>query len=75
MLHFSTTQNINEHYAVGFNEKYVLVQVQEQMLDGTISQSRIPLTIEEIQHMISMLQAGIRLHQEYKRKVDNTLLS
>lgn len=63
MRHHYTTQK-NEHYGVSYNDKYVLVQIQGAVGDR-IEQVRIPLTVDEAEHMITLLQKSI---EEYKEK-------
>ena len=62
-------------YAVSYNDKYVLVQIQgavgvlvqmQVAVDNTIEQVRIPLTVEETEHMITLLQKAIKEYKEQK---------
>ena len=62
MRHHYTTQK-NEHYGVSYNNLYVLVQIQGAIGD-TIEQVRIPLTVDEAEHMITLLQKAIEDHKE-----------
>jgi DNA-directed RNA polymerase sigma subunit (sigma70/sigma32) len=64
MLHYKTTQK-NEHYGVSYNYEYILVQLQSAIEDR-IEQVRIPLTIEEAEHMMQLLQKAIESHKECK---------
>jgi hypothetical protein len=63
MRHHYTTQK-DEHYGVGYNDEYVLVQIQGALGDR-IEQVRIPLTVDEAEHMITLLQKAI---EEYKEQ-------
>ena len=62
MRHHYTTQK-NEHYGVSYNDKYVLVQIQGALGD-MIEQVRIALTVDETEHMITLLQKAIEDHKE-----------
>lgn len=64
MIHHKTTQK-NEHYGVSYNYEYILVQLQSAIEDR-IERVRIPLTIEEAEHMIQLLQKAIERHKECK---------
>jgi hypothetical protein len=64
MRHHYTTQK-NEHYGVSYNDEYVLVQIQGAV-GNTIEQVRIPLTVDEAEHMITLLQKTIKEYKEQK---------
>jgi len=53
----------NEHYGVSYNNLYVLVQIQGAV-GNRIEQVRIPLTVDEAEHMITLLQKAIEDHKE-----------
>jgi hypothetical protein len=42
------------HYAVGHNDNFILVQVQERG-----EQARVPLTLNEAQHLVALLNLHI----------------
>jgi hypothetical protein len=75
MMHYYTSRNKNEHYSVGYNQEYVLVQLQGQNLDGSFDQVRVPITIEEAQHLIRLLHDGIEQHELYKKQWNSVLPS
>jgi hypothetical protein len=62
MRHHYTTQK-DEHYGVSYNDEYVLVQIQGAV-GNRIEQVRIPLTVDEAEHMITLLQKTIEDHKE-----------
>jgi hypothetical protein len=67
--HYTTQQN--EHYGVGYNNEYVLVQIQGAV-GNTIEQVRIPLTVDEAEHMITLLQKAIEDHNMTDQKPQQT---
>lgn len=75
MIHYSTSRNKHEHYSVGYNHEYVLVQLQGQNLDGSVDQIRLPVTVEEAQHLILLLHDGIERHKLSKKKWEGLLPS
>jgi hypothetical protein len=75
MMHYYTSRKKNEHYSVGYNHEYVLVQLQGQNLDGSFDQVRVPITIEEAQHLIRLLHDGIEQHELYKKQWNSGLPS
>jgi hypothetical protein len=68
--HHYTTQK-NEHYGVSYNNEYVLVQIQGAV-GNTIEQVRIPLTVDEAEHMITLLQKAIEDHNMTDQKPQQT---
>lgn len=75
MIHYPTSRNKNEHYSVGYNQEYVLVQLQGQNSDGSVDQIRVPITVEEAQHLILLLYDGIERHKISKKKWDSMMPS